>query len=348
MPDGLVAGVYVERTGALALRAQAHTRTDGVTELDYVDAEEMSWRSDDPDEAASKLKELCRLVGESSGDDLAGIALAGYGPFVSLMRSDPDFGKLDDTAPHLPFRDQNLARLMRLGLASAGIREPQALRIHTDADACALGEAQARELPDDHLLCYLLVTEGVGLGIVRGRTLHSSALHPEIGMLHVRYDRRDPVKPSKADGVYLYSLSLAEGASNRSIRERLALPDGKWGELSSQATGRKEELIEELRAYYLAQGCLACAVILAPHQIVLGADHDPSDRLLEKTANAFGKFLSRRVGDEQPVFRYKQLEKSGFIAAPTPIPALASLGTGPRVTGAVGMCVAAARAERGR
>lgn len=106
-------------------------------------------------------------------------------------------------------------------------------------------------------------------------------------------------------------------------------------------------LLERLLPYYLAQGCLACTVILAPHQIVLGADHDPSDRLLEKTANAFGRFLSRRVGDAQPLFRYKQLERSGFIAAPTPIPALAPLGGGPRVTGAVGMCVAAARAERG-
>jgi hypothetical protein len=347
VPDGLVAGVYVERTGALALRAQARTPKDGVTELDYIDAEEMSWSPDDPNEATSKLKALCRRIGEASGDDLRGIALAGYGPFVSLMRSDPNFGQLDDTAPHLPFRDQNLARLMRLGLASAGIREPQAMRVHTDADACALGEAQARDLPADHLLCYLLVTEGVGLGIVRGQTLHTSALHPEIGILHVRYDRRDPLKPSKEDGVYLFGLSLAEGASNLSIRERLALPESKWGELSGKTTARKEEMIEELRAYYLAQACLACTVILAPHQIVLGADHDPSDRLLEKTANAFGKFLSRRVGDRQPVFRYKQLERSGFIAAPTPIPALAPLGTGPRVTGAVGMCLAAARAERG-
>lgn len=347
MPDGLVAGVYVERTGALALRAQARTRKDGMIELDYVDAEEMSWFSDDPHEATSKLKELCRLVGESSGDALAGLALASYGPFVSLMRSDPEFGKLDDTAPHPPLRDQNLAKLVRDGLARAGLEQSYALRIHTDADACALGEAQARDLPDDHLLCYLLVTEGVGLGIVRGRTLHSSALHPEIGILHVRFDRRDPLKPSKTDGVYLYGLSLAEGSSSRSIGERLALPESKWGELASQATTLKEEMIEELRAYYLAQGCLACTVILAPHQIVLGADHDPSDRLLEKTANAFSKFLSRRVGDAQPLFRYKQLEKSGFIAAPTPIAALAPLGGGPRVTGAVGMCVAAARAERG-
>lgn len=345
MPDGLVVGIYVERTGALAIRAQARTRKDGVTELDYIDAEEMNWQSDNAEDATSKLTELGRLVGRASGDDLAGIAVAGYGPFVSLVRSDPDFGKLDDAAPHMPLRDQNLKTLLCGGVANAGVKHSYALRIHTDADACALGEAQMRGLPDDHLLCYLLVTEGIGLGIVRGRTLHSSALHPEIGILHVRYDRHDPMKPSKTDDLYLYGLSLAEGASNRSIRERLALPEEKWGPLSGASKERKEAGIEKLRAYYLAQACLACTVILAPHQIVLGTDHDPTNRLVMSSNTIFRKFLSRRAGDRQPLFRYKQLEKNSFIAAPTSVAGLSALGDGLRVTGAVGMCVAAGRAE---
>ncbi|PJN93113.1 hypothetical protein CNY89_23590, partial [Amaricoccus sp. HAR-UPW-R2A-40] len=124
--------------------------------------------------------------------ELRGISIASYGPFASLKRSNAkgEFGLIRHQEPH-SFDGLNLREIFYQGLVENDSNRDARMTIHTDAEACAIGEALIRGTPERHTLIFVLLTEGVGMGICQGQRPLASALHAELGMLHVTYDKSD-------------------------------------------------------------------------------------------------------------------------------------------------------------
>ena len=96
-----------------------------------------------------------------------------------------------------------------------------------------------------------------------------------------------------------------------------------------------------LQAYYLAQACTACTVILAPHKVIVATDIDPDGQLVERVKRAV-KYFRREQKKLSPAFSYDELEERDFIDGPRKV----DLGKrahefGPFYTGAIGMAVKA-------
>jgi len=347
MTDNIVAGVYMERNGAMVIRAAKRDKIPW-PEIEVLDYEDFHWDPNDPQEAEHYLAEIGALLVES-GAALRSVAVASYGPFVSLKRSSPSYGIVHPKISDRPLRGQNWRELFHEGLVKQGAREDLLIRIHTDSNACALGEAVARDLPRDHVLAYLTVTDGVGLGVVTGREIRSSALHPEIGMLHVRYDKDDKLKPPKEAN--LYAGSLSSMADNRALLERQSAILGGVPTTKQMIRDIRSDRFWEMRAYYLAQACLATTVMLTPHQIVVEADIDAVDMGPDYTAASltrqkFYRLLEERRHEGAPVFEYDELSsRATFITGSTAIAGFDDVAPF-RVTGAIGMCQAAAMAKR--
>lgn len=324
MSGDTVVGVYLERNGGAIMCADAIDENNR-RQITPTHFEEVAWDPDDIESAREGVEALARRAIEIPGRN--SIAVASYGPFLSVRRVADDkkyrseeFGKIHPETAHLPLRGLDLRTIF-----------PRHVTIHTDAEACAIGEAMIRGLEDHETLAYLLVTEGIGLGVVQGQRPLRSALHSEMGMLHVRYHDKDPLTPLMGN---LYAMSLSEMAANEAMRTRLRQTEsGKaW----------------DIRAYYLSQACLACAVILAPHKIVVSLDLESnendfiSSKLVDKH---FRKFLKERYVNDQPVFDFDELDGPDYIDNPRSIPQINEKPSF-RVTGSLGMCYAAATAPR--
>jgi hypothetical protein len=349
MTKRIVAGVYIERTRAMLIRAEAKSianeRGQPEEQIDVLDLEERAWKASDPDAAILGLRQLATVIAKS-GPELNSVAVACYGPFQSMTFGAERYGFLHESNAPPPFQGKDITRTFRAALQIA--RETTAddgfFSLHTDANACALGEAAARGTLRDHALLFILVTEGIGLGIVSGRDIAASALHPEIGLLPVRVDERDRLRPPRHKVPYTGSLSSL--ADNRALRARAKKMFGRLPDLESIT----DDLFWDLRAYYLSQACLAATAILAPHQIVVACDIEPElGDLVARTRGRFASFIKDRLSEREPVFEYPELtEESGlrpFISRPRP---MVGLGIPPsiRTTGAIGMCYAAAQRRR--
>lgn len=347
MAEEVVVGVYLERSGGAVMRAvTGEADASGMKSVQPTNINMFEWDPNDVDGAVREVQRMAALAADMGRDNLRSVAIASYGPFLSLKRSNLDgkFGVIHPKASHLPLQGLNLRALFYNGLVQHRGKREAFITIHTDAEACAIGEAMARGLPERHVLAFILVTEGVGLGIVQGRRPLASALHSEIGMLHVRYDRNDPLKPKKDSN--LYARSLSEMAENGALRRRYMLDNKVDAVTDAELLAARNDAIWDLRAYYLAQACLACAVILAPHQIVLGADLDFDRSIAERTNRIFRSFLDARRVKDQPVFEFEELDRAGYISRSEPIPEIHPTASF-RVTGALGMCQAAANAGYG-
>lgn len=311
MSDSVVAGIYIERNGALLVRAKKQRNVPFPT-LDLLnDYEEVNWSPENVEEAKHYLHELAEVLAKS-GPELCSIGVGSYGPFHSLMRTNPNFSVVHSERADLPLRGVNLRKIFSDHLVQSGARIRPLLTVHTDANACALGEAMARDLPKHHVLVYLLVTDGIGAGIVTGRTVYRSALHPEVGMLHVRYASDDKLKPSKFSNEYLGSLSYF--ADNRALLQRYRLKSGGHSVTQEMLLKIGNDRFWDLRAYYLAQACVAITTLLAPHRIVIQADIDPRGDLVDLTRQKFYHFLRERSNEGAPAYELSGGIDSGVVA----------------------------------
>lgn len=342
MVDEVVVGIYLERHGGALMQAVASDTGAGQKQIAPTDFQEFTWDARWGHDAEDGIKRMASAVAKI-GPKLKTIALASYGPFKSHRRTTSaekytgrDFGIIA-SASHMPLRGFNLRALFQEGISRNGGNDKALITIHTDAEACAIGEAITQGISEDEVLAYFIVTEGIGLGVVQGRRPLSSALHSEVGMLHVRCQRKDPLRPPKEYG--LYARSLSEMAANQSLRQRFAIKNN-LGEINDEDIGKDHDILD-LRAYYLAQACFACAVILAPHKIVLGADLSEAN-IAGMTEEHFFRLLNARYVDRQPVFEFDGLRKGdGYISSSQSISAISEKPLF-RVTGALGMCYAAA------
>lgn len=346
MQKSTVAGIYIERHRATMLGA-TYDPKDAFSpvgpQLTFTAYDERKWSPKNRDQALSELRLLARDVADKM-PEVRSIALAGFGPFVSLKRTDRGhFGRVHPLFGHEPFKDVRLYHLFAEELSEVGLSRLPLITVHTDANAFAIGEAMARDIPADHVMVSVLVTEGVGGGIVTGRSSFESALHPEMGLLHPRYDKDDKLKPEKSS--HLFSHSIADLADNEALRKRCI---HEYGHVDFPNIS--DPKMWEMRAYYISQVCFSCTAILAPHHIVVAADIDPHNRLVPDTRRFFGYFMDNREGRGAPLLDYAELDDThSFISAPQRLPfaELDGLPTSLALTGAAGMCLAAARVRRG-
>jgi fructokinase len=176
-----------------------------------------------------------------------GISALGIGSFGPL---DLKAGRIVST-PKLAWQGTDL-----VGEFSRALDIP--VRLETDVNAAALGEARwgaARGVSD---FVYLTVGTGVGGGVmVSGRLVHGVG-HPEIGHLPIPHDlATDPFR-----GNCPFHGDCLEGlASGTAIRER-------WGVAGEDLP--KGHPGWELEARYLARGVASLAYTLSPELVILG------------------------------------------------------------------------------
>lgn len=344
-----VTGVFLERSGGYLLRALASPVGDEDWHLEYEEDEPVTWDATSASSVTSGIRLLGDIVAEYARD-VSSVAIASYGPFVSLTPGQ-SFGVIRPDTADQPLNGRDLFRTFgeRLGVDWLA-RDDTRFQIHTDASACAVGEAHLRGTGGDEVLAYLFATNGIGIGLVRGRKIVLSALHPEIGLLPAVPHKLDPIAKMTAnlaipmnDGSPIDFQSIA-GLSNTSALiaryARMKAPnDAGWAFTDK----RKEEDFWNIRACYLAEACVACTVIHPPHSIVIGADIDPLGDVDARAWKYVEKFISGWHRQEGPLFAYKQLAP-GFISRPSSAPKQDKPAL-PKVTGAIGLCYLAAAAS---
>jgi predicted NBD/HSP70 family sugar kinase len=342
MNKRIVAGVYIERHQGTIVCLPAQSGLDDdqapyeMFDFENVEFEQLHWNPHKPAEAERGLKELANLLSKMESQPTS-LAVSCYGPFVSLDPRHSAYGQVDPERADEPLKGKNLAEIFRPALAKARGDHVGKLLIHTDANACALGEAVARNLPRTHALAFVLVTEGIGAGFVTGRAIHQSALHPEIGLLPVRVHADDPLRPELYEQAYARSANGL--ADNSALRERAGMMYRNKVRYISKIS---DDSFWDFRAYYLAQLCLAATAIVAPHQIIIACDIDPDKGdLVGRTARRFRRFLQNLQNEGNPVFKYPELDSIQFISASTPIPGL-PISASIAATGVMGMAYAAA------
>lgn len=334
-----VFGVYLDRFGGTIM--SANVRGTAPPMLEATHCIPASWQDQQKETVRAGIRHLAKMAKDASASAKGTIKLAisSPGPFMSLNhqnRSDGSYGTVHPKVGTEPMRGFNLPTEFKAAFRDVG-GNPDRLRIevYTDAQACAMGESVSRNLGSDSTLAFILVTEGVGLGLVRGRTPVGSALHSEFGMMPVRWRGDDKLKPDKNEDKRRYSQSLSQLAENGAVWKRISDKP-----VTRDLTEDDRDVLDH-RAYYLAQGCLACAVMMAPHKIILGADLDYKGLISEMTRVHFRKFLAARKIDQEPVPDFPEINDPEYISNSQII--LKTTNPSPlHVTGALGLCHAAA------
>lgn len=331
-----VFGVYLDRFGGAIMSAEVLGTAPPMLKATHCIP--TSWQNQDKGTVLAGIRHLAKMAKDVPTKGTIRLAISSPGPFVSLNhqnRSEGSYGTINPIVGTEPMRGFNLPTKFKEAFRDVG-GNPDRLRIevYTDAQACAMGEAVVRNFGSDSTLAFILVTEGVGLGLVRGRTPIGSALHSEFGMMPVRWRGDDKLKPDKNEDKRRYSQSLSQLAENGSVWKRI--PDKSF---TRDLTEDDRDVLDH-RAYYLAQGCLACAVMMAPHKIILGADLDYQGLISEMTRVHFRKFLVARKIDQQPVPDFPEINDPEYISNSKIIPNIRNIPP-LHVTGALGLCHAA-------
>jgi len=338
-----VAGVFIERTGALLVSANAE-KTDNLFEqwdINNRNIFEVTWSK------KNEVKHGIRLLGEfinNCNPSIDSVAVASYGPFESLNPKNKKYAYIHKNT-HAPLTGIKLKKEFT-NIIGDHLKDKTApnLTFHTDVSACALGESILRQLNENEILGYLAVTNGIGIGIVHGRTILNSALHPEIGLIPVRLAEDDRLMDTSSmpveEGAFQYSGSLEELTGHKSTLARQL-------NFVSTSTDQKNKdnynKLYNLRAYYLAQACLSFVAINPPHYIVIGTDIDPRFDIEGRVRYFFKNFIDERLQAKQPMFEYDELQKPNFISLSVNSGSHKHLSS----TGTFGMChAAAAQVER--
>ena len=193
------------------------------------------------------------------GKDIEALGVSCFGP-LDLNEASPSFGSIT-TTPKLAWQYVPLrARLQQ------ALRVP--VGIDTDVNGAALGEALLGAGKGLQSLVYFTVGTGIGGGYYyQGKLLHG-LVHPEMGHILLRPHPDDPAPR----GFCPFHDGCLEGLACGLSMER------RWG-----VPGRElppEHIAWAIEAEYLAQMCVAAAVMLSPEKIVLGGGVMQQERLL--------------------------------------------------------------------
>ena len=231
---------------------------------------------------------------------LAGIGIAAFGPIDIDPRS-ATWGALLAT-PKAGWSGVSLFEPLR----RFGCR----LAIDTDVNAAALAEARFGAGQGADPVVYVTVGTGIGGGVVVGGRSLRGLLHPEMGHIRVRRDRRDQDFP----GVCPFHGDCLEGlASGPAIQARW---QGKLSALPPDHPGT------DIIGGYLGQLAATVALVLSAPRIIFGGGV-ASGRLLEHTRAAAARELAGYLPIDARVGGFERL-----IVAP-------ALGEHAGITGAL-------------
>jgi len=354
-----VVGIFLERTGATVLLADAkHSVEDAGNGLEpwdlaFGDSRVIRWNPSNMAMVEAGLEKL-RAILVNLRDHVQCAGISCYGPFESLAIPSQDlanrgftYGRIREDTAHPPLNGLNLHELLLTGLGPEWHANPENRAvIQTDAGACALGEAYFRSTRMDHTLACLCVTQGIGLGIVKGREILNAALHPEVGLLPAFPRDGDPIAPMIVDNQP--QKSIAELACNGALRRRYRhfFPErkGTFSEIMELKSRHFDKEFWRHRAFYVAQACIACTFIIPPNEIVISAQIDPLNAIDGQARFFLREQLETMQSQGQPVFDYSVLRTKDFISKPVPTNET-GLPEGLPATGSAGLCYAAAAAS---
>jgi predicted NBD/HSP70 family sugar kinase len=277
--------------------------------------------------------------------EISGIAVASYGPFLSLTPG-PKFGVISPNAATPPLRALDLYRFVGQQLGKEWLdRDDTRFVIETDASACAVGEAHLRGFGSEKVLAYIFATQGIGLGIAKGKKVIRNALHPEVGLLPAYIHPSDPIARHVGKRSQRLSRnstfdfrSIAQLSNTKALWQRYEEMKHRNDYALAFSDKDQRELFWDIRAFYLAQACIACTVVLPPHAIVIGADTDPLGDVAAKVQHHFEIFLRGWRMAGEPLFTYEELS-GDFIRSPS---LMEDQHVKPSVVGALGLCYLAA------
>jgi fructokinase len=181
--------------------------------------------------------------------DLAAIGIASFGP-VDPNTASPTYGFITST-PKPGWAGTDFVRTIQQALDLP-------VGFDTDVNGAALGEYRWGAAQGIDTFVYLTVGTGIGGGgMVGGRLMHG-LLHPEMGHMLLRHDRKaDPF-----DGICPFHKDCLEGlASGPALQAR-------WGRLAE--TLPPDHPAWPLQARYLALAVMNLICTLSPQRIIMG------------------------------------------------------------------------------
>jgi fructokinase len=202
-----------------------------------------------PDETLGHVIQFFKQYQEESGNKLAAIGIACFGP-VDLNAHSETYGFITTTPkPYWANTDVVGVIKKRLGLPVA---------FDTDVNGAAVGEAMwgaARSLTD---FLYITIGTGVGGGAIAGGKPVHGLIHPEMGHVRLPHDwQDDPYK-----GFCLFHGDCFEGmASGPAINDR-------WGVKGENLP--PDHPAWDLEAHYIALALQTYICTLSPQRIILG------------------------------------------------------------------------------
>lgn len=252
---------------------------------------------------------LDTVAGALSGEDLAAIGIAAFGP-IELRPGHPSYGHVM-TTPKPGWKGTNLVGHLsdRLGLPIA---------IDTDVNAAAVGEGRLGAASGLANHVYLTVGTGVGVGIVVDHRVYRSLSHPEAGHMVVkRLDGDDHTGSCPFHGDCLEGMASGPAIAARFGTDPYLLRDSEADEAVDLVT------------FYLAQGLRNLVYTLAPERFVIGGG-------VSKMEGFHRKVRAHLVGQLNSYGALEEYGSSGFVVEP-------GLGDRSGLTGAalIGAAVAA-------
>jgi fructokinase len=204
------------------------------------------WPTRAPDDTLPAI--LDWIAGQSGGEPLAAIGIAGFGPLVVDPRRE-DYGRIGSTPkPHWTGFDLR-------GAVAARFDVP--IGFDTDVAGAALAEGRWGASRDCATHVYVTIGTGVGAGIVvDGKPLHGAA-HPEVGHIRVRRDPADTFAGAcPFHGDCLEGLVSGPAIARRAGKpaEQLAPDDPLWDRIAGE----------------IAELVMTLVLTVPPQRIVIG------------------------------------------------------------------------------
>ncbi|WP_375228628.1 ROK family protein [Roseobacter sp. S98] len=310
------AGIYLERHQARFITATAETEFNVSSLRNRIPPHRLTAEGqillDDTCDASSVLSDLCTTIVEHT-PNLRGIGVACYGPYLSL---DPEekvdtngravYGVLDKKAADPPFAGADLFNEIKTVLSENGIPDAR-ISIQTDAMAGALAEANFRQLKPNEVLLYITLTDGVGGGFVRGLQPWGSAYHSEMGLTPVHLTASD--RQLYRDHPQRYGPSIGDLVTTKELLRR-AQAIGLAPQTRQELIAIPDKEIWAAPANYVAQLCVACIGIVAPHCIVIGGPLAANPGFINEIRGDVKRLMSTRPGmrwpEQRDVYRFVQ------------------------------------------
>jgi fructokinase len=201
------------------------------------------------DAAATIEQAIDFFRAHSTGEELAGVGIASFGPVDPDPRS-PRYGYIT-TTPKPGWAQTDFRGPMQRALAVP-------VAFDTDVNGAALGEYRWGAAQGLSTFVYLTIGTGLGGGgMVEGQLMHG-LMHPEMGHMLIPHDRQaDPY-----GGYCPYHGDCWEGLAAGPALE------GRWKVKGTELP--PDHPAWPLEAHYLALGLVNIITILSPQRIILG------------------------------------------------------------------------------